>query len=118
MEWVLENILLVACVAALIFALLIPRQVWKFLFWALAVVISGSDPGATADAAEVMLELALLGTFLATPGAHRDRSVPLDRDVLAQARRELQRDPRALSSARYHRPGTMRRARACLMLTR
>jgi len=42
MEWVLENILLVAGVAALIFVLLIPRQVWKFLFWALAIVVSGS----------------------------------------------------------------------------
>lgn len=51
--------------------------------------ISGSEPGATADAAEVMLELALFGTFLAAPGAHRDRAVPLDRGVLARARREL-----------------------------
>lgn len=42
MEWMLENILLVTGAAALIFVLLIPRQVWKFLFWALAVVISGS----------------------------------------------------------------------------
>ena len=42
MEWVLENILLVAGVAALIFVLLIPREVWKFLFWAAAVLISGA----------------------------------------------------------------------------
>lgn len=42
MEWVLENILLVTAVAALIFVLLIPREVWKFLFWAAAVLISGA----------------------------------------------------------------------------
>ena len=42
MEWLAENILVVAGLAALIFVLLIPREVWKFLFWAAAVLISGA----------------------------------------------------------------------------
>ena len=42
MEWLLENILLVAGVAAVVFVLLIPRKIWKVLFWAAAVLISGA----------------------------------------------------------------------------
>lgn len=42
MQWLAENALVVAGLAALIFVLLIPREVWKFLFWALAVLVSGA----------------------------------------------------------------------------
>lgn len=42
MEWLLDNALLIAGLGALIFVLLMPREVWKFLFWAAAVFISGA----------------------------------------------------------------------------
>ena len=41
MEWIADNLLVIAAVASLIFVLLIPKDVWKLLFWGGAVLLSG-----------------------------------------------------------------------------
>jgi hypothetical protein len=40
-EWIADNLLVIAAVAGLIFVLLIPKDVWKLLFWGGAVLLSG-----------------------------------------------------------------------------
>ena len=37
----MDNLLVIAAVAGLIFVLLIPKEVWKLLFWGAAVLLSG-----------------------------------------------------------------------------
>lgn len=41
MEWIADNLLVIAAVASVIFVLLIPKEVWKLLFWGAAVLLSG-----------------------------------------------------------------------------
>ena len=41
MDWIADNLLVIAAVASLIFVLLIPKDVWKLLFWGAAVLLSG-----------------------------------------------------------------------------
>ena len=40
-DWIADNLLVIAVVASLIFVLLIPTDVWKLLFWGAAVLLSG-----------------------------------------------------------------------------
>ena len=42
MEWILNNLLLIAGIAAFIFVLLIPKAIWRLLLWAAAAFLSGS----------------------------------------------------------------------------
>ena len=41
MEWMLNNLLLIAGISAFILVLLIPKEIWGLLLWAAAVALSG-----------------------------------------------------------------------------
>lgn len=41
MEWIADNLLLIGAVAGFIFILLIPKEIWKLLFWGAAILLSG-----------------------------------------------------------------------------